>query len=386
MSTRNYGLPWSPPRTVLYLIDELCGLDGGAEGALLRMTRTLDPRRYSCVVATFKHDRERSVAEQFPCPVHVLPLRRTYDLNGMRTAVRLSRLIRSLRPDVVHTFFETSDLWGGPVARLSGCARVVSSRRDMGFLRRPMHKVAYRLLRGMFAQVQTVSDQVREVAIREDRLPPSRVVTVHNGVDLDAIRLAPPDARPWAGWETPPSHVIATVGYIRAVKGTDVFVRAAEIVCRRFPRALFLVIGDVGDPGYHRELCSFVRERGLEQNVRFAGRLANVPGVLKNVDVFCLLSRSEGFSNALLEAMACGVPGIATRVGGNPEAITDGLNGYLVHPGDAEQAAARILDLLEDPASAERMGRVARRTVESRFTIQVMVERLMALYDGLILR
>jgi glycosyltransferase involved in cell wall biosynthesis len=108
--------------------------------------------------------------------------------------------------------------------------------------------------------------------------------------------------------------------------------------------------------------------------------------VLKNVDVFCLLSRSEGFSNALLEAMACGVPGIATRVGGNPEAITDGLNGYLVHPGDAEQAAARILDLLEDPASAERMGRVARRTVESRFTIQVMVERLMALYDGLILR
>jgi glycosyltransferase involved in cell wall biosynthesis len=348
------------------------------------MTRALDPARYTCAVATFKYSRERSVAEQFPCPVHVLPLRRTYDLQAARTAVRLFRLIRSRQPDVVHTFFETSDLWGGLVARLSGCSRLVSSRRDMGFLRTPLHQVAYRVLGGMFAQVQTVSDQVRELAVRKDHLSPSRVVTVHNGVDLEAIGSAASDRHLWAGSPVPPSHVVATVGYIRPVKATDVFVRAAEIVCRRFPQALFLVIGDVGDAGYYRDLREFVRAHGLENNVRFTGRLANVPGVLKNADVFCLLSRTEGFSNALLEAMACALPCVASRVGGNPEAITDGLNGYLVPAGDAEEAARRIVALLDDRAAAETMGRVARRTVESRFTTSVMVDRLMALYDGLL--
>ena len=106
--------------------------------------------------------------------------------------------------------------------------------------------------------------------------------------------------------------------------------------------------------------------------------------LLKASDVFCLPSRSEGLSNALLEAMACRLPCVATDVGGNPEAVIDGLTGFLVPAENPEALAARILTLLRNRDSAQRMGQASRRLVESKFTVQHMIHRLAFLYNELL--
>jgi glycosyltransferase involved in cell wall biosynthesis len=237
----------------------------------------------------------------------------------------------------------------------------------------------------MFDQVHAVSEQVREFSIREDHLEPSRVVTLHNGVDLHEVESAKPLVDPEValgirGY----SHVIATVGNLRPVKGIDVLLRAAAIVCRSFPNAVFLVVGEPHGHGYFDELKSLAGVLGLHNNVRFLGLRKDPLSILKIADVFCLPSRTEGLSNALLEAMACGLPCVATKVGGNPELVKEGQSGFLVPSEEPEAIAARIMDLLRDRELASSMGDTGRRLVENGFTVGHMVTRLVELYDGLL--
>jgi glycosyltransferase involved in cell wall biosynthesis len=371
---------------VLFLIDRFPQRMGGAEGTLLKITRLLPPARYRCSVVTFAIDPAfEDIHGLFKCPLHVLPLRRTYDLNAFRVALQISRLIRSERVSIVHTFFPTSDLWGGMIAKLSGCPVLISSRRDMGLNRSAKHRLAYRLLRGMFDQVQTVSDQVRSFSIANDGLAPSKIFTLRNGVDLDEVQEITPLKRSDStlGVEDA-SHLIATVGNIRPVKGTDILIRTAARVCEQFPRAVFLVIGRANDSQYFRGIQELTNSLGLSRNVRFLGLRNDVISILKTSDMFFLPSRSEGLSNALLEAMACKLPCVATEVGGNAEVVENGKSGFLVPSENPELAAERITRLLRDPHSAREMGEAGRRIIEERFTAQEMVNRLVSFYDSLL--
>ena len=123
---------------------------------------------------------------------------------------------------------------------------------------------------------------------------------------------------------------------------------------------------------------------GLGANFVFLGATEDVASLLRGSDVFCLPSRSEGLSNALLEAMACELPCVATRVGGNPEVVVDGKTGYLVESEDAGGMAASILQLLQHPSAARRMGLEGRRVMEEKFTAQVMMKRLVNAYERLL--
>lgn len=370
---------------ILFLMDRYFGTHGGAEGALLKILRHLPKDRFRSSLITFGMNPALDVAKVFPCPVHVLPLQRTYDWNAAKVAAQLRHFIRSERVSIVHTFFETSDLWGGMVAKLSGCPLLVSSRRDMGILRSWKHHLAYRLLSSSVDLVLPVSDEVRSFAIQQDGLDPQKVVTLYNGVELDRIAQAngAEQLRASLGLEEA-SPVITTVANLRWVKGLDVLVRSAAIVCREFPRARFLVVGHPSEPDYARELQQLTRDLGVTQNVRFVGGSSEIFSFLKLSNVFCLLSRSEGFSNALLEAMACKLPCVATRVGGNAEAVAEGESGFLVQSEDAQMAAERILMLLRDPERAQQMGAAGQRIIETRFTIEVMVQQLVSLYEGLL--
>ena len=127
-----------------------------------------------------------------------------------------------------------------------------------------------------------------------------------------------------------------------------------------------------------------IRALGLEKNVKLLGFVGNPVPLLKMSDAFCLLSRSEGFSNALLEAMACGIPSLVTRVGGNPEAITDGKNGFLVSVEDDAAAAEKLLALLRDPERAAEIGKNGRISVQTRFSADVMIQKLIGVYRNLL--
>jgi glycosyltransferase involved in cell wall biosynthesis len=175
------------------------------------------------------------------------------------------------------------------------------------------------------------------------------------------------------------------VGHVRKIKGVDVLIRAAERVCRIFPEAVFLVVGAPPEEAYFQELKDLCAALGLGRNFKFVGEREDVLPILKNSHVFCLPSRSEGFSNALIEAMACALPSVATDVGGNDEALTDGTNGYLVPSEDTQLMADRILDLLRSPEKASKMGRAARARIEEQFTFEAMIGKLVGVYDDLVL-
>lgn len=369
---------------VLFLVDQLCEM-GGAERVLLNTIRLLPKDRYRCSLITFRIDSRLSIFREMPCPFYVFPMRRTVGWSGFRTAQKLRSFIRAQNVKIVHTFFETSDLWGGLVTKTTGATVLVSSRRDMGILRSPKHDLGYRLVNPCFDLVLTVSEEVRRFCISKDRLAPQKVQTLYNGLELNKILHTNhrENLRISLGLN-PTAPIVITVGHIRRVKGIDVLVETAAKVVRQFPNATFLVIGKNSEPTHFQEIQRRITALGIHEHVRFLGESEDIFSLLKMADIFFLPSRSEGFSNALIEAMACGLPCVATRVGGNGEAIEDGRNGYLVESEDTDSLAAKILKLLHSPTDAARMGEVGRAIAEKKFTADVMIRRLTQCYERLL--
>ena len=381
----------SEPARIVYLIDQLDSLEGGAERSLWLITELL-PERYEPIVVTLKQPKDPLCLRSFRCRVLVLPIDRTWDFAAAKAALNLRRLIRGERVEIVQTFFESSDLWGGLVSTLSGGPVLISSRRDMGYRRLRKHEIAYRLLGSMFDRIHTVSEAVREYTIQHDRAAPDRVITIQNGVDMQRLRAALPGdhlpnsdilrLRRQYGIETA-SHVVVDVTGIRAVKGVDVLMRTAAEVCREFPRALFLVAGPVLEKDYFDHINQLLPSLGIGPNFRFLGPIDPVFPMLRLCNVFCHLSRSDGLSNAILEAMGCGLPCVVSRVGGNPEVVAEGLSGFVVPAESPESAADRIRTLLRYPDCARHMGARGRQIVNDHFTADVMVRKLVELYDRL---
>jgi glycosyltransferase involved in cell wall biosynthesis len=375
-----------PPARVIYVIDSLRELYGGGEQALLRTILHLPRDRFEPCVVTFDMvSSAKEVLRELGCPLYYFPMERTYHWSGLKASLAIRRLLRAHKPDIVHTIFETSNTWGGLVTKLSVGALLISSRRDMGILRATKHSIAYKLINRLSDGVHVVSEGLRRQCVDIERIDRQKVTTIYNGVDLTmADGAADADLLKQSFGLNKASHIVATVANIRKVKGLDTLLETADIVRRRFGSVMFAIAGGCNEPSHLSELQRLVMTLGLERNVRFLGPLEGVYPLLKAADVFCLLSRSEGFSNALLEGMACELPCVVTRVGGNPEAIKDGENGFLVPIEDPAAAARRIIKLLETPELATEIGKKARKTVESRFEITMMVEQLTCFYDSLL--
>jgi glycosyltransferase involved in cell wall biosynthesis len=369
------------PPHVLFLIDHLMAL-GGGESNLLKVAELMPPELVRCSIATFRIKPE--IRQGISVPVYIFPWKRFFHLDAWKAVIALRKLIRAEKVDIVQTYFETSNLWGGLVAKLSG-ALLLSSRRDMGILRKARHALAYRLVNRISDRVLAVSEEVKKFCVDAEQINPDKVSVVYNGVDLKQIAAEDSGANPFASadWAKSP-HIVACVANIRKVKGIDVLIRTAQRVCREFPDAVFVIAGSLYERAYSDEIQGMIRSLNLERSVKLLGFVENPIPLLKMSSAFCLLSRSEGFSNALLEAMACGVPSVVTRVGGNPEAIVDGENGFLVTVEDDSAAAEKLLALLRDPAQAAKIGENGRISVQTRFTADVMIHRLIAIYRDLL--
>jgi L-malate glycosyltransferase len=371
------------PIHVLFMIDQLCE-PGGAERVLLSTIRLLPRDRFRCSLMTFKIDTSSTLFRSLPCPHFIFPIRRTYDWNALKAARQVRNFIRREDVQIVHTFHETSDLWGGLITRMRGGPSLVSSRRDMGILRSLKHNLGYRMMNSQFDLVLTVSDELRRFCIQHDHVQPHKAMTLYNGLELTASSVNGNGSLRQSLGIAPDAAVLITVGHIRRVKGIDVLVETAARVVREVPRSVFLVVGRNSDPQHFEEISTRIERLGIRDNIKFLGESERVLSLLSIGDVFFLPSRSEGFSNALIEAMSCGLPCVATRVGGNAEAIEEGRSGYLVENEDADAAANRILALLRDPAAAKAMGEAGRKIVAAKFTAEVMIEQLIAAYERLL--
>ena len=248
----------------------------------------------------------------------------------------------------------------------------------MGILRTHKHQFAYRLLAGVPDAIFAVSEQVRQHSIGVDEIDPERVQTIYNGLNLSD----------WNGFysraQTVENLHVTTTGNIRRVKGHDVFIRAAAVIRSIYPAVSFSIAGEVLDPEYYAELQALVRDLGLSGLFHFLGGVSNLRQHLSSATIFVMPSRSEGFSNAIIEAMAAWLPVVATDTGGNSEAVKDGVSGILVPVDDPEALAAAILRLLRDPLMATAMGASGRAIVSECFTDEIMMRHITSAYAGLL--
>ncbi len=248
----------------------------------------------------------------------------------------------------------------------------------MGILRERKHRLAYRLMANLPDAVFAVSEQVRKHCIDSDRIDARRVYTIYNGVDLfdwDAT------VRPT---NTSGRFLVTTVGNIRRVKGHDTFIKAAALIVPYFPDVSFSIAGDILEPDYFEELQTLVRDLDLADHFHFFGGVTDLHSHLSAADIFVLPSRSEGFSNALIEAMAASLPVVATDVGGNSEAVIDGVNGFTVPSDNPAALATAITRLLSDPLMAKAMGAAGKVIVAEKFTTEVMMTRISCIYENLL--
>jgi glycosyltransferase involved in cell wall biosynthesis len=363
---------------ILFVVDQFGKTLGGGERIVLKLAVLLPNYGYRASILTFSAHPESAALKSPPCPIYLLPLQRTYDLTALRAALEFRGFLKRQKVQIVHTFFESSDLWAGLVTKTMSKAKLVWARRDMGILRTRKHHIAYRLMADAPDAVFAVSEQVRRHSIEVDRIDPARVQTIYNGLNLEDWNTAPRPAKAQG------EFLVTTVGNIRRVKGHDVFIKAAAAIVPHFPKVSFSIAGDVLEPAYFTELQTLVRDLDLSDRFRFDGGVTDLRQHLAAADIFVLPSRSEGFSNAIVEAMAASLPVVATNVGGNAEAVNDGISGFLVPSEDPGALSAAILRLLSDPSQAGAMGAAGRSLVAERFTVEAMMNRTASAYSNLL--
>ncbi|MDN5849440.1 MAG: glycosyltransferase [Nitrococcus sp.] len=302
--------------------------------------------------------------------IHAVPMRGDGDLVLIG---RLHRILRAEQPDLVHLHSRRgADVLGGIAARLAGIPAIVSRRVDNP---EPRWLVAakYRL----YAHVVTISAAIRQLLLAEG-LAAEKVTCVPSAVDTDRYR---PGGEPdWFRREFGLAGDEPALGMIAQFiprKGQCSLVDAAPAILARHPRTRFLLFGRGPERGL---LEALVAERGLAERFLFAGFRDDLPRVLPNLDMVVHPACREGLGVALLQAAACGVPTVASRVGGIPEAVRDGESGLLVEPGDTPALAAAVNRLLAHPALARHYGAAGRVLVQRAFSIEAMMRGNLAVY------
>jgi glycosyltransferase involved in cell wall biosynthesis len=351
---------------------------GGQERQTVLHLRTVDRSRYEVIVAALHRDGEH-LADLDAAGVRPVVFDVGNRMLRPNTAWQVARIVRFIRAErirVVHAQDVYTNVLGTLAARLAGVPAIVT-RVDLGHhlagYRRPLLGVASRVADRVLVNALCI----RDLAIREG-VEPDRVVVVRNGVDLAELdrsaRRAPDAPAP------EPGGVVCIANMHHPVKGqTDLLVAMAEVLRVR-PHAHLTLVGDgVRRPGLERQ----ARQLGIAERCHFLGHRRDAPSILARAAVGVSASYAEGISNAILEAMATRLPVVATAVGGSPELVRDGQDGFLVPPGAPAALARRIVDLLRDGPLRRRMGERGRRIVEREFGIDQMRLSYDALYRGL---
>ena len=371
------------PLRVMHVLDRLDV--GGTEKAVMKLIRGLEPGLFEHCICTLRGVSPE--ANEWLSGVTLLDAGRT--TAGFQFNVpRLARLMKSVRPMIVH-----SRNWGGieamVAARVAGVPVAIHSEHGYELEMRsglPLHR---RLLRHciyrMGSAVATVTEELRNYHAAQAWWRSQDIKVLYNGVDghefrpqtqvRDAVRCRlgiPQDAL-----------VVGSVGRIVPLKDFATLLKAANLLATEVPNLHVLLVGSGPELPALREYAASCPQ--LAGRVFFPGAVDQVADLLNTMDVFVLPTLIEGMSNTLLEALAVGLPVVATRVGGNPEIVEEGLCGYLFSPQDVPGLASFLRTLLRDSRLRAEFGRAARETALRNFSLEAMAQRYRDLYIDLVM-
>ncbi len=351
---------------------------GGTERQAVELLKRLNGERYDVRVAVLRNEGPfySEIEARFP-DVPEFPLTSFYDPNAVKQLARLRRLMLHDKIDILHAHDFYSSFIGAAAARLCG-VRVIASQRHLKLSDRRAHKWGTRLIHRLATRILVNSDAIREHIVNNEGAQTHKIVVVKNGVvpvtssAQNRVRLCK---------ELVVDTGVTLVGMVarlQTVKGHRFFIEAAAEVLRRRTDAHFVL---VGEGPLRAEIENQAAELGITDQVHLLGDRADVSPLVSAFDLLVLASLHEGLPNAVMEAMAAGVPVVATAVGGTKELITDGETGYLAPSANSAALAERILFALCDEIHRDEIVSAARRRITSAFGIERMVESVEALYD-----
>ena len=370
---------------VVTLLDSIrCA--GGAERLAARLAVGLDPSRFERILCFTRSpkpmDREAAAAvseEALAAGVELLTLERRGRMD-LRAWTKLWSFLRSRRVDILHTHLFGSNVWGTTIGRMAGVPVVVAHEHGWSFSGSVMRRVLDRELVARHADLLlAVSRDYRDKMISVEGISPSDVLFLPNGIPSPQTGGSDRDVRAELGIPSG-APVIGTVAALRPEKALEVLLEAVVLIATEMSQVRALIVGDGLERG---RLEALAAELGVTDQVIFTGIRTDVPDVLEALDVAVCCSDYEGSPLSVLEYMEEAKPIVATRVGGVPDLIEDGVEGVLVEPRDPAALAAAVTAMLRDRSVAAELGAQARERRRAEFDIEVMVTRLEALYEDL---
>ena len=342
---------------------------GGTEHQMTELTARLDPRLFEVHVACLRDGGAlQARIEGRVASIAAFPLRTLKSAHALRQMMHFAAWCRDRGIRVVQTCDFYSTVFGIPGAALAGVPVRIASRRDVVMPERSPGQERLQRIACQFAHRVVANSSAAADRLIEEGVPDWKVVQIANGLDADRFPAPAPKRR---------RRVVTTVANLRPGKGHEVLLRAAARVVRRVPDACFQIVGD----GPRRaELEREAAALRVSTQVRFFGHRHDIPELLQASDIFAFPSFMEASPNALLEAMAAGLPVVAARAGGIPEIVEHGSNGLLIPAGDDRALAAMILRLIERPALASRLATAARASIVARFSFDRMAGGFQELY------
>ncbi len=350
----------------------------GAEMVLLEAATRLDQERFRVFAGLLTPDRENLL------PPHLTPINFNLPgLNGwvwLRFLVHLCWVLGRYRIQIIHTNSYVPGNYARLAAALLRVPVIIDHWHGFSHFNRKRRFIC-RWLGRVTDLSLAVSQGVKDYLIEQGALDPAKVRVVPNGVDLARLRQHRPrtEVRRELGL-TSEARVVGLVARLdHWGKGHREFFTALAALSDRFPMEALII----GGGRRESEVKQLAAELGLAGRVHFLGQRDDIPDLLAALDIFVLPSHSEGVSLALLEAMAAGLPVIATRVGGLPEVVTDGDNGLLIPAKDPEALSQALERLLADPALAKKLGENARRDVENNYSLDRLGREINEIYGEL---
>jgi glycosyltransferase involved in cell wall biosynthesis len=361
---------------------------GGNERFLLQLLEHLPKERFFQGVCVPDRGKDATRDLQVECKRIGIPITVFQTAGNLDATVllRLGRIIQKGHYDIVHTHLIYSQIYGRLAAWLARTRCVISSEQNVYELKtRPPFSWTERRLSALTDLIIACSNRVREHLVEKVGISPLKVVVVPNAVDTSVfspIKKGSPlfpqveSVRKELGIE-PGDTVIGSVGHMSRQKGYEFLVEAIPVVRLKYPRARFVL---VGKGLLRKELEEQAKSLGVQDALVFAGIRNDVPAVLNCFEVFVLPSLWEGFGVAIIEALACGVPVIASRVGGIPEIIENGVDGLLVPPARPRPLAESVIRLLDNPTLRRDMIYRGLRKAVEQFSVSRMAQTMTNLY------
>ncbi len=359
---------------------------GGAKTHILALLTHMDSTRFNCSLVCLNDGPLAEEARESGLDVTVIPMYHHLDVGAV---FRLRKHFKRIRPVIVQTHGVRANLVGRIAAKMARVTHILSTMHSLVSLDYPtpfansVFTYVDRLSSTLAERLIAVSGQLKENLIQQG-FPKEKFTVIHNGIDLSPYQVdgdqVKRKAKAALGIHTS-TRVIGTVGRLVPIKGYEDFLTAAGKI-KSFEKDICFLM--VGDGPCLEKLKEQAANLGISEQVIFTGYRADTADIFFAMDVFVITSLSEGLPIVMLEAMAAGLPIVATAVGGIPEVITHQKNGILVKPRQPNELADRIIALMEDPVKAIALSLAGKRTVRDGFSMDVPAALTADLYDELL--